>query len=306
MLVGSFKTQKEIINEPFGIPGKVSLSENLRWIYVRDETPVKEKVFAEIFDLDVPISPNKKIKDLAKDQDQKEAMLNYIGSKVRIGNIFMAVKRGNLVRNLSCSFLVMFASVFILSLFGGMAGYPLAKIRYSSFSLILAYLLLGLTLPRMLALVPLYKMMMNLNLLNNPLSLILIYSASRMPITIIVFTTFYKSIPSALEDAANIDGLNRIGFFFKILLKMSHIPILTVFIVNGTYVFNDFLTPLIFMPNMEFTTIQVALSHFIGAQTWFFGPIFAGCAVAIIPMILIYLLLNKHFIAGVTAGAVKG
>jgi len=306
MFVGSFKTQREIINEPFTIPGKVHLSENIRWGYVRDETPVNEKIFAKIFGLKTPISPNKKIKDLAKNEEQKEAMLRYIASKIRIGNFVMAIKRGNLLINLANSFLITFASVFILSLFGAMAGYPLAKIKYSSFSLILGYLFLGLTLPRMLALAPLYETMMKLNLLNHPLSLILIYGASRMPMSIIIFSTFYKSIPSDLEDAAEIDGLSRIGFFFKVLLKMSHIPILTCFVINGTFVFNDFLTPLIFMPNMEFTTIQVALSHFIGTQTWFFGPIFAGCTVAIVPMLLVYLLLNKYFITGVTAGAVKG
>ena len=60
------------------------------------------------------------------------------------------------------------------------------------------------------------------------------------------------------------------------------------------------------MSDLRFTTVQVALSQFVGAQSWFFGPIFAGCAVAIIPMVVIYLLMNKYFISGVTAGAIKG
>jgi raffinose/stachyose/melibiose transport system permease protein len=158
----------------------------------------------------------------------------------------------------------------------------------------------------MLALVPLYKMMIGLNLLDNPLSLILIYGASRMSITIIVFSTFYKAIPKDLEDAADLDGLGRIGYFFRILLQVSQIPIITVFIVSGTFVYNDFLTPLLFMTNMEFTHIQVALAQFVGAQTWFFGPIFAGVAIATVPRILIYLLMNRYFVSGVTAGALKG
>jgi raffinose/stachyose/melibiose transport system permease protein len=306
MFVGSFKTQKEIMNEPYSIPGQVTLSKNLRWIYVRDETIVKPEDFAREFELETPIPTNSKIKDLAKNEEHRDAMFEYIGSRIRLGNLAMAIKRGNLLKNLIASFLVVILSVCVLSLFGGMAGFALAKIQFPSLHAILAYFLIGMALPRMLALIPLYKMMLTLKLLNNPLSLVLIYGASRMSITLIVFSTFYKSIPQDLEDAAAIDGLGKIGFFFRILLRMSHIPMLTVFIVSGTFIYNDYLTPLIFMSDLSFTTVQVALSQFIGAQTWFFGPIFAGCAVAIIPMVLIYLLMNKYFISGVMAGAVKG
>lgn len=306
MLLGAFKTQAEITNEPYSIPGDVELSENLRWIFVRDETPVNEEAFAEEFGLEQPIGTNKKVAELAESEEQRQAMFEYIGSRIRTGNIVMAVRRGNLLRNLLATFIVVAGSVGVLSLFGAMAGYPLAKIRYRWFGLVLAYFFAGLTLPRMLALVPLYRMMISLNLLDNPINLILIYGASRMSITIIVFSTFYKSIPKDLEDTAEIDGLNRPGYFFRVLLRMSHIPTLTVFVISGTFVYNDFLTPLLFMTNMEFTHIQVALAQFVGAQTWFFGPIFAGVAIASVPMVIVYLLMNRYFVSGVTAGAVKG
>lgn len=306
MFVGSFKTQQEIVDNPYGFPGDVTLSENIRWFYIRDETPVDIEEFADKFSLTLPINPNRKVVELAKNQEQLRDMLEYIGSRIRTSNYVMAIKRGNLVLNLIATMIIMFGSVAVLSIFGGMAGYPLSKSRYSLFNVLLVFFLIGMTLPRMLALVPLYKMMIQLNLLNNPISLILIYGASRMSITIIVFTTFYKAIPSDLEDASDIDGLNRIGFYFKILLPMSKIPILTIFIVSGTFVYNDFLTPLLFMGDPSFTHIQVGLSQFVGAQTWFFGPIFAGVTVTILPMLIIYMLMNRTFISGVTAGAVKG
>ena len=306
MVLGAFKTQSEITNEPYSIPGSVELSENLRWIFVRDETTVDEETFASEFGLDLPIGTNRKVAELANSEQQLQAMFEYIGARIRLGNIVMAVRRGNLIRNLIATFVVIGGSVLVLGLFGGMAGYPLAKMRYGWFPIVLGYFFAGLTLPRMLALVPLYRMMINIGLLGNPLSLILIYGASRMSITIIVFSTFYKSIPKDLEDAAEIDGLGRGAYFFRILLQMSQIPILTVFVVSGTFVYNDFLTPLLFMTNTDFTHIQVALSQFVGAQTWFFGPIFAGVTIASIPMVLIYLLMNRYFVTGVAAGAVKG
>lgn len=306
MFLGAFKTQSEITNEPYSFPGDVELSQNLRWMFVRDETPVDVNQFAETFGLEQPIGANKKVSEIAESEEQLDAMLEYIGARIRLGNVVMAVKRGNLLRNLIATFIAVVGSVAVLSLFGAMAGYPLARTRYRWFGFLLAYFFAGLTLPRMLALVPLYKMMIGLNLLDSPLSLILIYGASRMPITIMVFSTFYKAIPKDLEDAADLDGLGRIGYFFRILLRVSQIPIITVFIVSGTFVYNDFLTPLLFMTDMRFTHIQVALSQFVGAQTWFFGPIFAGVAIATIPMILIYLLMNRYFVSGVTAGALKG
>lgn len=306
MLLGAFKTQAEIINEPYNLPGEVELSENLRWIFVRDETTVNEDEFAAEFGLETPIGTNKKVRELADSEEEREEMFSYIGARIRIGNVVMAVKRGNLLRNLVATFIVVVGSVTVLSLFGAMASYPLAKMRYAWFPIVLGFFYAGLTLPRMLALVPLYRMMIGLGLLDHPLSLILIYGASRMSITIVVFTTFYKAIPKDLEDAAEIDGLGRGGYFFQILLPMSGIPILTVFIVSGTFVYNDFLTPLLFMTDMNFTHIQVALSQFVGAQTWFFGPIFAGVTIASIPMVLVYLLMNRYFVTGVTAGSVKG
>ncbi len=306
MIMGSFKTQQEIIETPYGFPNDVELSRNIRWFYIRDETPINIETFADEFRLELPINPNKKIAEIARSEEHLQEMLNYIGAHIRTSNYVMAVKRGNLILNLVATMIIMFGSVAVLSLFGGMAGYPLAKSRYRLFNVLLVFFLLGLTMPRMLALVPLYKMMIQLNLLNNPLSLILIYGASRMSITIIVFSTFYKAIPGDLEDAGEIDGLNRVGFFFRILLPLSKIPVLTVFIVSGTFVYNDYLTPLLFMGDSSFTHIQVGLAQFVGAQTWFFGPIFAGVTIAILPMLLIYLLMNKTFISGVTAGAVKG
>jgi len=123
--------------------------------------------------------------------------------------------------------------------------------------------------------------------------------------TILIFYAFYSTIPGELEDASKIDGLSRFGFFFRILLPMSKAAILTTFVISGTYVFNDYMTPLVFMTHPIWTTVQVALARFVGAQTWFFGPIFAGVLLASLPMLLIYLLMNRTFITGVLSGSVK-
>ena len=232
-------------------------------------------------------------------------MRSYIGSQLRTASVKLVVKRAHLIEALLVTLFVVFGSVFVLSIAGGMAAYPLALTPYRLFYYILLFFLVGLTLPLMLGLLPLYIMLSTVSMLGNPIALIFIYAGVRMPLTVLIFLAFYKTIPSELEDASKLDGLNRIGFFFRILLPLSKVPILTTFVVSGTYVFNDYMTPLIFMTDPVWTTVQVALASFVGAQTWFFGPIFAGVLMASLPMMIIYLFMNRTFITGLTAGVTK-
>ena len=305
MLVGSFKTQQEINSTPLSLPGAVEVSPNIRWSYIVDQTPIEVNDFLERFGLEKRPAAHRKLVEIASSPGQLEEMKEYVAGHLRLGSINLVMKRGNLLQALAMTMLVVFGSVFVLSIAGGMAAYPLSLARFRMFHYILIIFIVGLSLPLMLGMVPLYIAFNSFGLLGNPLGLILIYAGVRMPMTILIFLAFYKTIPAELEDASKIDGLNRIGFFFRVLLPLSKIPILTTFVISGTYVFNDYMTPLIFMSNPVWTTIQVALSQFVGAQTWFFGPIFAGVLLASLPMLLIYLLMNRTFITGLTAGVTK-
>jgi raffinose/stachyose/melibiose transport system permease protein len=305
LLVGAFKTQEEINSEPLRPPGAVEVSPNTRWLYIVDQTPIEVEDFMQKFGLEKRPAAHRKLSEIANSPEQLEEMKRYVGSQLRLASVRLVLKRGNLLQALLVTMVIVLGSVAVLSLTGGMAAYPLSLARYRAFHYILLVFILGLTLPLMLGLLPLYIMLKNAGLLGNPIALILIYAGVRMPMTILIFLAFYRTIPSDLEDASKIDGLSRIGYFFRILLPLSKIPILTTFVISGTYVFNDYMTPLIFMPDPNRTTVQVALATFVGAQTWFFGPIFAGVLIAALPMLLIYLLMNQTFITGLTAGVTK-
>jgi len=305
MVVGAFKTQQEINSEPLRLPGAVEVSPNTRWQYIVDQTPIEVKEFLERFGLEKRPAAHRKLSEFAQSAEQLEEMRSYIGSQLRTASVKLVVKRAHLIEALLVTLFVVFGSVFVLSIAGGMAAYPLALTPYRLFYYILLFFLVGLTLPLMLGLLPLYIMLSTVSMLGNPIALIFIYAGVRMPLTVLIFLAFYKTIPSELEDASKLDGLNRIGFFFRILLPLSKVPILTTFVVSGTYVFNDYMTPLIFMTDPVWTTVQVALASFVGAQTWFFGPIFAGVLMASLPMMIIYLFMNRTFITGLTAGVTK-
>ncbi len=305
LLVGAFKTQREINSEPLNLPGAVEVSPNTTWQYIIDQTPIRAEDFMQEFELKKRPAGYRRLREIASSPEQLEEMKSYVGSQLRLASVKLVLKRANLLQAMLVTMFVVLGSVAVLSLAGGMAAYPLSHARHRVFHYILLFFVLGLTLPLMLGLLPLYIMMDKIGLLGNPIGLILIYSGVRMPMTLLVFLAFYRAIPSELEDASRIDGLHRIGYFFRVLLPLSKVPILTTFVISGTYVFNDYMTPLIFMSDPGRTTVQVALSRFVGAQTWFFGPIFAGVLIASLPMLLIYLLMNKTFIQGLIAGAVK-
>jgi raffinose/stachyose/melibiose transport system permease protein len=305
MITGAFKTQAEINSQPLSLPGTVEISPNIRMAYIVDQTPVNIDEFIDHFGLEKRPASHRKLHEIARSPEQLAEMQDYIGATVRTASVQLVLKRGKLVQALLMTLIVVLGSVAILSIAGGMAAYPLAIARYGVFNYILVAFTVGLSLPLMLGMVPLYIAFSRVGLLDQPIGVMLIYSGVRMPMTILIFYAFYSTIPSELEDASKMDGLSRFGFFFRILLPMSKAAILTTFVISGTYVFNDYMTPLVFMTHPIWTTVQVALARFVGAQTWFFGPIFAGVLLASLPMLLIYLLMNRTFITGVLSGSVK-
>jgi raffinose/stachyose/melibiose transport system permease protein len=270
-----------------------------------DQTPIDVQDFLERFGLEKRPAAHRKLKEIASSPEQLGEMKAYVAGRLRLGSINLVVKRAHVLQALVTTMVAVLGSVFVLSIAGGMAAYPLSLARYRVFHYILVVFIVGLSLPLMLGLLPLYILFNNAGLIGNPISLILIYSGVRMPMTILIFLAFYKTSPSDLEDAAKMDGLKPIGYFFRVLLPLSKVPILTTFVLSGTYVFNDYMTPLIYMTDPIWTTIQVSLATFVGAQTWFFGPIFAGVLIAALPMLLIYLFMNRTFITGLTAGVTK-
>jgi raffinose/stachyose/melibiose transport system permease protein len=305
MLTGAFKTQAEINSDPLSLPGQVEISPNITMAYIVDQTPINIGDFMATFGLERRPASHRKLHEIAQSPQQLEEMQSYIGNTVRTASVKLVLKRGNLIQALLMTLFVVLGSVAILSVAGGMAAYPLALARYGVFNYILVAFTVGLSLPLMLGMVPLYIAFSRVGLLDQPIGVMLIYSGVRMPMTILIFYAFYCSVPRELEDASKMDGLSRFGFFFRILLPTSKAAVLTTFVISGTYVFNDYMTPLIFMTHPIWTTVQVALARFVGAQTWFFGPIFAGVLLASLPMLLIYLLMNRTFITGVLAGSVK-
>jgi ABC-type glycerol-3-phosphate transport system permease component len=135
---------------------------------------------------------------------------------------------------------------------------------------------------------------------------ILIYSGLLAPFSVYLLVTFFRTIPADLIEAALIDGSTSLGVLWRIILPLSGAPLVTLFIVNLLYVWNDLLIALLFLPDERLRTLMVGVSVFQGRFLQDIPLSMAGMALASLPMLIVYILFQRYFIRGLVAGAVKG
>jgi len=182
----------------------------------------------------------------------------------------------------------------------------LARYRFPVRGLLFLFFLAGIMVPIRLGILPLYILMRELNLLDNPLSLILTYAASGMPMAVFLLSTFFRNLPRELEDAGRIDGASETQIFWRIMLPLVRPGLATVVIVNVVPWWNDFFFPLLFIQSDTWKTIPLGMQIFFGQHMTNWSLVFSGMVLASLPLLIIYLAMSRQFIAGLTAGAVKG
>lgn len=198
------------------------------------------------------------------------------------------------------------AVAVLVSLIAPLAAYPLARISNRWTRLTYQFFAAGLVIPFFASMIPLYALLKALGLINTHLGVILIYVAGNLPLAIFFYTSFIQTIPRELEEAAALDGCTRIEAFRWIVLPLLR-PItgtLMIFVTLG--VWNDFLTPLIFLFKPESRTIMISVYSFVGEHGFDPTRLFPAVIMASLPLVVIFLLLSRQVVAGITAGSVKG
>ncbi|PKL13355.1 MAG: carbohydrate ABC transporter permease [Spirochaetae bacterium HGW-Spirochaetae-8] len=196
------------------------------------------------------------------------------------------------------------AMAFVL-LFGSMGAYGISRYAYKASTLVYMLFLSGIMLPLKAAIIPLFIIIKNLNLIDTRLSVILIFIAMGLPSTVFILSGFMKAIPLELEYAARIDGCNDFQIYQRIVMPMTASAIALVTIYNAVPLWNDFFFPLVFLQSNSLKTLPVGLSTFFGQHSTNWSLLFTGLSIAILPMLVLYLFMSKYFIKGMTAGAVK-
>ncbi len=211
----------------------------------------------------------------------------------------------NFVRYLANSIGVTSASIVLILIFSTMAAYAIARYEFRFNSLVLMFFLSGMTVPLKLAIIPLFIQLDTLHLIDTYAGLVLVYVAMGIPSAIFIMTGFIRSLPRELEESARIDGASELKVMTAIMLPLARPALVIVAIQNAVPIWNDFFFPLILINSDDHKTLPQGLTVFMGEFTTNWGVLFTGLSLAALPITLLYLVLSRQFIAGITQGAVK-
>jgi raffinose/stachyose/melibiose transport system permease protein len=193
-------------------------------------------------------------------------------------------------------------SLICLIAVGSLASYYLARTRSRlSYGMYILFLL-GIILPFQLALVPLYRMVKDAGLLGTYTSMVAFYTGLQMPFTIFLYTGFLRALPREYGEAALVDGASHWQSFTRITFPLLRPITGTIVILNAVFVWNDFLTPLIYLGGSPNETVPVVVYQFVGQYVSNWGYIFAAVVVASLPILIMFLCLQRFVIKGFASG----
>lgn len=217
-------------------------------------------------------------------------------------NYVDAWNQGHLANALVNSTVVTLVSVAVLVVFSSLAAYPLARVTHRWSKIAYIAFLIGLLLPFQLALIPLYQTMRDLGLLGSVWGLILFYIGLQMPFSIFLYTGFLRALAPEYEEAAAIDGASAGATFWWVVFPLLRPITGTVAILNVIFVWNDFLTPLLYLSGSGVETLPVTIYSFVGQYVSQWNLVFAGLVISIAPILIAYFALQKTVIQGFASG----
>ena len=197
-------------------------------------------------------------------------------------------------------------TALISSLIGSLNGYIFAKWRFRYANVIFTLFLFGLFLPYQAVLIPLVQTLQILGLYGTLPGLILTHCIFGIPITAMMFRSYFTGVPTELVDAAKIDGAGFFGIYRYVMLPISLPAFAVVIIWQFTSVWNDFLLGLLILNNPSLAPVTVAVQNLAGSYFVEWNIQMAGAVIAAIPTTIVYLALGRLFMRGLLAGAVKG
>ena len=194
------------------------------------------------------------------------------------------------------------AGIFVAS----MAAYPLAKYTFRLKDSLFLFFLAGIGIPIHVTLLPLTILLKNIGVLDTLAGLFFPYIAFGLPFQIMVCRGFFRGIPTELVDSARIDGCTEFRIYWNIILPLAKPAIAALFIIDFLATWNEFLMALIFIHSDKWKTIPLGLMLFQGQFGTSYPLVNAGVLLSILPVLIIYILLQQYFVSGITTGALKG
>lgn len=196
--------------------------------------------------------------------------------------------------------------VFFVVLISSLAAYAFARLEFFGKHVFFYILIATLLIPIPGVFVPLYLLLKSLGLLDSRLGLLLCYVSNGLAFAIFLLKGFFDDLPKEIEEAALIDGCSRLGIYWRIALPLAKPALATIVIMNSLTIWNEFLLALVVLQDKAKMPIQRGLMVFQGTFITDYPLLMAGLTIATIPIVIVYLLMQKHIVKGIAAGAIKG
>ncbi|QEW04322.1 carbohydrate ABC transporter permease [Microbacterium lushaniae] len=182
--------------------------------------------------------------------------------------------------------------------------YALVRLRPRGRPLLVLLIVLAQAVPGIVFLIPLYSVVAAAGLYDTTLLLVITYAAFLTPFATLVLASFIRSVPMEIEEAAMVDGCNRLSLLLRIVLPVSRAGLSSAMVFTALFAWNEFLIPII-MSGRNTRTLTVHVSTFVGQQNIEWGPLCAAVMIVLIPAVAVVLFLQRHLVAGLTAGSIK-
>ncbi len=224
-----------------------------------------------------------------------------------IKNYIDAWTRGNMAVFFKNSLINTLVALLFIVIFSVTVGFAVTKMDWKYKDQVAKYFGMGIMVPVATALIPLFQIYNKMHLINTRSSLIIAYVAFGLSLSIYLVTGFLRAMPDEILEAAVVDGCGIYKLMWTIVVPLMKNAIVTVLVLQFFFKWNDLIFSMTFINDTKLKTIQTGLLYFqdeFGAKNW--GAIFASVSMSVIPMLIVYMILNKAVIEGMTAGAVKG
>lgn len=216
--------------------------------------------------------------------------------------LFRMMDYGIYIKN---STIVALLTALVVTILSILSGYALSRYKFKGKGLILLFFLVIQVIPGILVLIPLYSFFAEAGLINTKFSLLVYYICGNLPFCSITMRSFFQRIPDSLEEAAMVDGCGKIQTIIKIVLPIMLPGIASVFVFGFLGGWNELIGATIFVSTAENWTIPVALKALIGKNNIEWGVLMAGGVIALLPTGILFAVMQKFVVEGITAGAVK-
>jgi len=223
-----------------------------------------------------------------------------------LANYINAAERINILNSYKNSLIMSGTTVLLVLLFGGMAGYVMARFKFRFQNFINKMIVVALMIPAFVTVVPVYEIFIKMGIVNTYLALILPHTAGNLVFATMMLSAYMSSVSTEIEEAALLDGANRWQIFTRIFVPISRPAFATVGIFTFLWSYNDLFSALVFVPNKSVQPITVLLNQVKSQYGTDLGLQATAVIVTVIPVLLVYIILQKHIIKGLTQGAVKG